>query len=266
MKSKAIRLLKRTCPKGQEFIYENLCFLGLHGSHLYGTNTPESDFDYLGVTMPEPEHVLGLKRFEQYERTFEPEETNDLFNRKVEFKIYDFRKFIKLATGMNPNINEILYAPEKNMIVCSPVGAKLIRNRDMFVSLKCYHTFCGYARSQEHKLLTKAKNKTGRVELVEKHGFDTKFLMHLFRLYYEVMTLLKEGSLSFPLPNRRRLMDIREGLKYKPDDLEMALKDAKKLEESVNELYLRSDIFKKPNYKRIEDFQMRHLKGHLIYR
>jgi predicted nucleotidyltransferase len=263
MKSKALRLLKGTCPRGQEFVYENLLFLGLHGSQLYGTNTHESDFDYLGVTMPEPEHVFGLKRFEQYERTFEPEETNDLFNRKVEFKIYDFRKFIKLAMGMNPNINEILYAPERNMIVCGPVGSKLIRNRDMFVSLKCYNTFCGYARSQEHKLLTKTKNKTGRVELVDRHGFDTKFLMHLFRLYYEVMTLLKEGSLSFPLPNRRRLMDIREGLKYGSEDLETALKDAKKLEENVNELYTRSDIPKKPDYRRIEEFQIKYLWEHL---
>ena len=263
MKSKAIRLLKETCPKGQEFVYENLVLLCLHGSQLYGTNIPESDYDFLGICMPEKRHVLGLDRFEQYERKFAPHETNGLFKTKVEYKIYDFRKYVKMAMNCNPNVNEILYAPSKNIIVCGHVGSKLVRNRAMFMSLKCYHTFCGYARSQEHKLLTKAKNKTGRVELVEKYGFDTKFLMHLFRLYYEVMTLLKEGELIFPLPNRSRLLDIRHGLKYGMYDLETALKDAHKLEELVNEMYGSSTLPHKPDYKRIEEFQMTHLSEHL---
>ena len=35
------------------------------GSHLYGTNTPESDEDFVGIFMPPKEYVYGLKSVEE---------------------------------------------------------------------------------------------------------------------------------------------------------------------------------------------------------
>ena len=35
------------------------------GSNLYGTNTPESDKDYLGVFIPEAEFVFGFSKIEE---------------------------------------------------------------------------------------------------------------------------------------------------------------------------------------------------------
>lgn len=252
--NRALKLLKDNLDKGQEFIYDNLCLLVLAGSRLYGTNVSESDYDYVGVCLPTINHVFGLSKFEQHRRTFEAHP--DFNDKKVEFVIHDFRKFIKLAMNYNPNINEILYAPTKNIIFCNEIGRSLINFRRNFVSLKCYHSFSGFAHSQKSKLLGKLRNKTGRTELVEKYGFDTKFLMHLFRLYFELIEVLKEGTLNFPLSQRKKLLDIRSGLCYNKDELEIALNDAVKLEDLVNELYTKSELPHKPNYHLIEDFQM----------
>lgn len=260
--NRTVKLLTETLPKGQGFVCDNLCLLVLVGSRLYGTNKPESDFDYLGVTLPRMSQVLGLERFEQYERVFNDHPSfND---KKVEFKIYDFRKYIKLAMGANPNILEPLFAPEKNVVWKNGIGQSLIDNRDMFLSLKCYHTFCGYANSQKNKLLTKARNMTGRTELVEKYGFDTKFLMHLFRLYYEVIELLKEGELNLPLSQNKKLLDIRDGLMYNKTELEKALEDARELERVVTSLYATSKLPHKPDYHMIEKYQINILYNHFF--
>lgn len=35
------------------------------GSQLYGTATPTSDFDYVGITFAPTEYILGFDRFEE---------------------------------------------------------------------------------------------------------------------------------------------------------------------------------------------------------
>ena len=45
----------------------NLILRSPAGSNLYGTATPESDRDEVGIFIPDPEYVLGLKVCEQVE-------------------------------------------------------------------------------------------------------------------------------------------------------------------------------------------------------
>ncbi len=76
------------------------------GSHLYGTNTISSDMDYRGVgVVPIKDMLDPFQEFNQ----FEDNESDDRI-------IYGLKKFMKLASDMNPNVCELLYANENSII------------------------------------------------------------------------------------------------------------------------------------------------------
>lgn len=109
------------------------------GSRLYGTNTPESDYDYRGVCIPPMEILLHpFMNFDQKDSGFEQEDRS----------IYGLSKFFKLCADANPNIVELLFVPEKNILFSNSIWDKIIENRDLFISKKTKFTFTGYAFSQ----------------------------------------------------------------------------------------------------------------------
>lgn len=131
-------LLQQT---NKPWLVENTILVTLHGSRAYGTNTPTSDTDIKGICVAPLDNYLGLgKDFEQAE--FKSEET------ETEGVVYELRKFMKLAAECNPNILEVLFVADEDVLFCSPAGQLLRDNRDMFVSKKARHTFAGYAQSQ----------------------------------------------------------------------------------------------------------------------
>lgn len=125
------------------------------GSHLYGTNTPESDEDFVGIFMPPEEYVYGLKSVVGEVDLGIVSKREDGKNDKdaVDRKLYEFRKFIKLAAGNNPNIIEILYVNDENIIYENEFGALLREVRGLFLSKLCVPKFIGYASSQKHKMI-----------------------------------------------------------------------------------------------------------------
>lgn len=119
-------------PKDFKKIFECLA-----GSHLYGTNTPESDIDTRGVFIPSKEYFLGCySKIEQIENTKEDE------------VLFDLRKFLVLAGENNPNILELLFVPETMWKIRSGEWEKIIENRQLFISTKARYSFAGYAYSQ----------------------------------------------------------------------------------------------------------------------
>lgn len=123
------------------FVTDDLIFMTLAGSHMYGTNTPDSDIDKRGVCIPPRNVVMGFARnFEQ--QIFEGEDTT----------VFSLMKFMKLCLENNPNIIELLYAPEDCIQVCTPIWEKVRARRDEMLSAKCFHTFTGYAHSQLNRM------------------------------------------------------------------------------------------------------------------
>jgi predicted nucleotidyltransferase len=208
----------------QEMAERNLILKVRVGSHMYGTNTPESDEDIVGVCIPDIDYVIGLKRFEQYEH-----HTNKSGNKKntkddKDITIYSLTKFIHLLIGNNPNIIEIPFSPPNCILYMNEYGKKLMDSFPLFVSQKSYYTFSGYAHTQERFLMN--KNPTGdRKILIDKYGFDTKFAYHLIRVYYEGIELLNSGKITLPHVQRGRLVDIKTG----KVPLAEVLADAKRL-------------------------------------
>jgi len=118
-----------------------LIFKCIAGSRLYGTSTPQSDWDERGVFIPDENYFYGfLNRTEQYE-----DKNNDI-------TYWEIRKFLQLAMENNPNIIEILFVPKDKWLQYSNEWEEIYENRELFVSKKCKHTFLGYAHSQFHRI------------------------------------------------------------------------------------------------------------------
>lgn len=127
-------------------------FLARHGSHAYGTSLPTSDVDLRGAAIAPRSHVTGFAyTFEQNESKI----TRDGFgNTIVDQVIYSLRKFMNLASDCNPNVLEVLFVEDSDIILATEEGRILRDNRELFLSKKVKHTFTGYAISQLKRIRT----------------------------------------------------------------------------------------------------------------
>ena len=146
-------------------------FLTLHGSHAYGLNTPESDYDFRGVACPPVKIFTSpFSNFEQSQGAHDFVE--DIAKKHLpnygpsddvdDCTIFSIQKFVKLASDCNPNIIELLFMPQRCVLKSSRAWEHLESFKDDFVSLKAKFTFSGYAfaqlkRIKNHKKWVDAK-------------------------------------------------------------------------------------------------------------
>jgi len=109
------------------------------GSHMYGLNLPTSDTDTRGIfNLPLTEYLkMGA-----------PKQINDDTNDEVH---YEIARFLTLAATANPNILEIMFAPEDKIVSKSPKADILLSKRDHFLTKACKNSLGGYAAAQIQK-------------------------------------------------------------------------------------------------------------------
>lgn len=134
----------------------NTIFRTLAGSHLYGTNTPESDIDHRGVLIPDVENMLGFTGLDQIETRI-----------PIDSVTYSLKKFMQLASACNPNIVELLFAPTQGetCIIVQPEWLDVLSIRDSFLSRKAKYTFSGYAHAQMERMKTHHNYMVGDIPL-----------------------------------------------------------------------------------------------------
>ncbi|KOP23232.1 nucleotidyltransferase [Hapalosiphon sp. MRB220] len=129
--------------------------IGLAGSHGYGLNRPDSDYDYRGVFIAPKRYYLGFDRVEQKDGGWDEVGIFSFLDGNQDTVIYELRKIIQLLAGANPNVLELLWLNEYPVL--TSVGQYLINHRKIFLTKKIKHTYSGYAFAQIKKMETHRK-------------------------------------------------------------------------------------------------------------
>ncbi len=132
------------------------------GSHLYGLTTPESDIDYVGVAIDDSyeDFLNPFKRFDEFDCSIKDKlDSGKNSPTAVDEKYFHLNKFLKLLSDNNPNITEMLFAPEDCIEYIHPKFKQLfIDAPELFISKRVINKFIGYAISQEKKSYIKSDN------------------------------------------------------------------------------------------------------------
>jgi uncharacterized protein len=136
-----------------EWLLQNIIYITLHGSNAYGLNTDQSDLDMKGIFIP-PKRIENhlFNKIDQVENNPKIDEKYSHLknpnNPKLESTIFSLKKFLILASQINPNIIELLWVDKKDQLFCHPIMEKLIENRNLFLSSKAKFTYSGYSFAQ----------------------------------------------------------------------------------------------------------------------
>lgn len=154
----------------------SLLFLTLSGAHLYGFDSPDSDYDLRGVHVLPVKEVIGLKM---------GKDSIDFLNfiQEIELDLvtFDLKKFIQLLLKNNGNVMEQLYSPL--LIKTSPEHEELKEiARGCRTRYHAYH-YLGLANTQW--------------QLLQKHEpFRVKPLLYVYRSLLTGMYLLESGEVE----------------------------------------------------------------------
>jgi len=174
---------------------ENMILKVRVGSHLFGTNTPESDLDYEGVFMPSSEMLYGFKACKEVDcGTTAKDESGRNTKDAVDFKIREYREFVRLALQNNPNILNMLFANEENIEFANGFGRRLLGMADRFPHAGGLNRYLAYGRSQMKKMEVKPQNYDAIKEAIEAiSAFDGR------RTLVEVVDMINGVSVKYGL-------------------------------------------------------------------
>lgn len=245
----------------QQLALDNCILLIRTGSHLYGTSTPNSDNDFVGVFVQPKKYVLGKHRIEQVEFNTNPSDSGKP-NQKGDFDctIFAIDKWLTMCANNNPNRLEVFFAPKNCLVHVTEMGQRLLDSIDLFISTKCYHSFRGYSHEQMARMKLKSGNNTGRKDLQAEFGYDVKLAHHNIRLYLECIQLLKEGKIDFPLQQSKMLLDIKRGLWT----IEDFYKKSEELSALTDAVYATSTLKHSPDHEAISELQIDLYEKHWV--
>lgn len=233
-----------------EFVRNNLFYLTRSGSHIYGTNDSNSDEDFVGICIPDEKYIYPGKH--GYIQSFDQMPIFEQFinhNCEIDGKIYDVTvyglpRFFKLCMDGNPNIIELLYTGDEDVLVKTDLSADLKSNAIKFLSKVCITKFMGFARSHKKRI----ENNSGRQHYIEKYGCDFKDASHLIRSYYECLDIIQRQYIR--LKHQSSLIyDIKTGHYSKETILLMA----ESLENKIRELESECTLPDKPDFTTIKE-------------
>ena len=122
----------------------------IFGSHLYGTATEDSDQDFKGVFLPTREQILLGRIPKSYNETTKKGSATKNRPDDVDTEIYSLHYFIELACQGQTVALDMLHAPDKILLACSPIWAAITLNRERFYT-RNLKAFISYARRQAAK-------------------------------------------------------------------------------------------------------------------
>jgi predicted nucleotidyltransferase len=230
----------------------------VHGLHHGG----QDDRDEMAVFVEPPEYLVGLSRargirggmygFEHFVERTQPEGVRSGPG-DLDLVAYSLRKYVRLAQKGHPTILLLLFVPEELTLTETELGRELRELRPALLSRQAGRGYLGYLRGQKERLLgTRGQKRVNRPELVQAHGFDTKYAMHAARLGYQGIELLETGRLTLPMPEpaRSRVMAIRSGERA----FEEAIAEIEEVEALLAEALERTELPPDPDRTAVNRF------------
>ena len=227
-----------------DFVLSGLQFETLAGSHAYGTDRPDSDFDIYGFTLPPVEtlfpHLSGaIPDFGTQPAKFKLMERQHVMasGKEHDVYIYSIVWYFQLAMQCSPPILDTLFSPQDCVLTETAIGRLVRHNAKTFLSKKLFHSYRGFAHSQMAAIEGKRRvQDSKRAKLIEQYGYDVKYGAHAVRALLQCQQFLTEGRVDLrkyaPL-----YLDILEGRVTLPE-LKLFLK---KHEEIVTATYNECD-------------------------
>lgn len=244
--------MRQAKPMNLEIAERNTILRSRVGSEVLGLSVDGSDRDEMGVCIEPAEYVIGLQHFEQYVHRTQPDGVRSGPG-DLDLTIYGLRKFCSLALKGNPSVLILFFTPVE---ACTFYSAWSIHLRDQawaFASKQAGKAFLGYAQQQRQRLLgERGQRGVKRPEIVEAHGFDTKYASHILRLGFQGIEYLQTGKISVPMDpdDADYILAVRRG----DYDLNSVLTRAGELEEYLEDLILSSPLPDYPDYKSVNEF------------
>lgn len=122
----------------------------IFGSHLYGTDTPESDKDYKGVFIPDINDVLMGKIPKQITENTKKGNEEKNTPEDVDCEMYSIHKFINLLCQGETVAIDMVHAPDHMILESTWEWDWIVKNRKKAYS-RNMKAFVGYARKQAAK-------------------------------------------------------------------------------------------------------------------
>lgn len=187
------------------------------GSHLFGTDTEESDLDMYGIFMPFDEIVYGSYKCENVNLdTVAKDGTGRNTKDAVDYSLTEYRKFVRLAMENNPNVLHLLFADEKNILKIDDYGRRLLAKADIFPHKGLHKKFMGYAKSQMHKMTLKPENHA-KLEL----GLEVLSIVDNDRVLADVMMKHKMDNPDRKVSKDFPFQDLGKGKHIQCGDLHL---------------------------------------------
>ena len=138
-----------------------MILLGRRGSEAHGLRLPDAalnDRDLMGVVVPPVGYYLGLRSWEVAEAQRDGWDT----------VLYEVRKFVRLLMKQNPNVLDLLWVEDEDILSRSVEGLVLVENRDLFRHEGyARDAFLGYAQGQFQKMEAFDKPTMERITALE---------------------------------------------------------------------------------------------------
>ncbi len=135
------------------------------GSHLYGTDTPDSDTDYKGVFMPTSEMVLMGEIPKSINNNVKKPEGQKNTSEDIDYELYSLHYIIELACKGDTAALDMLHVNKENLLVSSDIWDSIIEQRSMFYT-KDLTSFVEYARKQAAKYGIKGSRLNAAKEFI----------------------------------------------------------------------------------------------------
>ena len=174
----------------------DILYLTQYGSHLYGTNTENSDLDFRGIFIPKIKDLILKRDLDEYNTEL------NINGTKIDVKLFSIHKFIKLCSKADTNALDVLFSIDVynsqtyvNERIEQYYGDRdilryLYDNRPLLINTDRLESPCTYAFKQATKYGLKGQRRNTMLVLLDK----CKLLSDLHTVE-DLTELLQNGNL-----------------------------------------------------------------------